>query len=57
MRAIARQPGVTITEAEWSSDMGDHEGTFRYLVFTQNGNGLREAFTPGPYRCVTAPLS
>lgn len=57
LNAFARQPGIDFPNGEWSSDMGDHEGTFRFLVFTDPGNGLEDAFEPVHYRCVLSPIS
>lgn len=57
LRAFAEQPGIVIPNDEWSSDMGDHEGIFRFLVFNDTGNGLAEAFDPVHYRCVLSPIS
>lgn len=55
--AFALQPGIVLPNGEWSSDMGDHEGTFRFLVFTDPGNGIEEGFDPFHYRCVLSPTS
>lgn len=57
LSAFALQPGITFPNSEWSSDMGDHEGTFRFLVFSDPGNGLEEAFEHIHYRCVLSPTS
>ena len=50
-----RLPGITIASAaEWTSDVADitYASTFAYLAVSQNGDGVRTAFVPGPYRCV-----
>lgn len=55
LSAFARVPGTTIaTAGEWTFDVADitYASTFAYFAVTQNGNGVRTAFVPGPYRCV-----
>ena len=55
LQGFRKLPGITIgTTGEWSADLGDVtlKSSFVYLAITQNGNGVREAGLPGPYRCV-----
>lgn len=57
LRAFRDQPGITLSHFEWSADMGDHEGIFRYHAFSENGDALAEAFDDLHYRCVLSPTS
>lgn len=50
--------GITIAAGgEWTDDLGDvnHASSFVYLVVTQNGNFIAEAFDDYAYRCVAGP--
>lgn len=57
LAAFREQPGITLPNGEWSFDMGDHDPVFRFLVFTENGNGIESAFDEIHYRCVLSPTS
>lgn len=57
LKAFSQQPGITFPNTEWSFDMGDHEGIFRFLVFSDPGSALAVAFDDVHYRCVLSPTS
>lgn len=58
MRSYRDQPGVTVSDFEWTDDLGDitFSSTFVYAVAGEGGSAVQEALDPMPYRCVTGPI-
>jgi hypothetical protein len=58
LQAFREFDGVTLAGGgEWTDDLGDvtYASSFVYLVVTETGNGIAEAFDAHAYRCVAGP--
>jgi hypothetical protein len=57
MRSFRDQPGITVSDFEWTDELSDTdvESTFLYAVVGEFGSAVSEAFDDLPYRCVVGP--